>query len=72
MTVVVDAFARTVTGGWGSTPSGLGWALAGEAIGFRSTLAAGIIVGSVIVIVSEAKIVSDRRAAPQRVRQGSA
>jgi drug/metabolite transporter (DMT)-like permease len=38
----------------------LGWALAGEAIGFRSALAAAVIVGSVVVIVSEAKNVSDR------------
>jgi drug/metabolite transporter (DMT)-like permease len=38
----------------------LGWALAGEAIGFRSALAAAVIVGSVVVIVSEAKSVSER------------
>jgi drug/metabolite transporter (DMT)-like permease len=31
----------------------LGWALAGESIGFRSALAAAVIVGSVFVIVSE-------------------
>ncbi len=33
----------------------LGWALAGEAVGLRSALAATVIVGSVIVIVSEAR-----------------
>jgi drug/metabolite transporter (DMT)-like permease len=38
----------------------LGWALAGERVGFRSALAATIIVGSVIVIVSEATNVSKR------------
>jgi len=38
----------------------LGWALAGEAVGFRSAVAAAIIVGSVVVIVSEAKSVSER------------
>ncbi|MGE0159315.1 MAG: EamA family transporter [Gemmatimonadales bacterium] len=38
----------------------LGWALAGEAIGFRSALAATVIVGSVVVIVSEAKSASER------------
>lgn len=37
----------------------LGWAFAGEEVGFRSALAAAIIVGSVIVIVSEARNVSD-------------
>jgi drug/metabolite transporter (DMT)-like permease len=39
----------------------LGWALAGEAIGLRSALAAAVIVGSVFVIVSEAKTASARR-----------
>lgn len=29
MTTVRDTFARTVAAGWGSTPSGLGWALTG-------------------------------------------
>jgi drug/metabolite transporter (DMT)-like permease len=38
----------------------LGWALAGEAIGFRSALAAAVIVGSVVVIVSEAKSAGER------------
>jgi drug/metabolite transporter (DMT)-like permease len=38
----------------------LGWALAGEAIGLRSALAAAVIVGSVFVIVSEAKSASSR------------
>jgi drug/metabolite transporter (DMT)-like permease len=38
----------------------LGWALAGEAIGFRSALAAAVIVGSVVVIVSEAKGTGER------------
>jgi drug/metabolite transporter (DMT)-like permease len=44
----------------------LGWALAGEVIGFRSAVAAAVIVGSVFVIVSE-KSVSARRA-----KQGAA
>ena len=38
----------------------LGWAFAGERVGFRSIVAAAIIVGSVVVIVSEAKGVSNR------------
>jgi drug/metabolite transporter (DMT)-like permease len=43
----------------------LGWAFAGEQVGFRAAFAAAIIVGSVFVIVSEAKSVSDRtQAAP--------
>jgi drug/metabolite transporter (DMT)-like permease len=37
----------------------LGWAFAGEQVGFRSAVAAAIIVGSVFVIVSEARSVSD-------------
>jgi len=41
----------------------LGWWLAGEPLGFRSVLAAAIIVGSVVVIVSESKPAS-RRGAP--------
>jgi len=41
----------------------LGWAFADEIVGFRSIVAAAIIVGSVVVIVSEAKGVS-RRAQP--------
>jgi drug/metabolite transporter (DMT)-like permease len=40
----------------------LGWALAGEAIGFRSALAATVIVGSVVVIVSEAAKPKERAA----------
>ena len=48
----------------------LGWALAGEQVGFRSAIAAAIIVGSVIVIVSEARGVSERReTAETAVRQ---
>ena len=38
----------------------LGWAFAGEQVGFRSAVAAAIIVGSVILIVSEARSVSER------------
>jgi drug/metabolite transporter (DMT)-like permease len=38
----------------------LGWAFAGEHVGFRAAIAAAVIVGSVVVIVSEAKSVSDR------------
>lgn len=48
----------------------LGWAFAGEQVGFRSAIAAAIIVGSVIVIVSEARSVSERReTAKPAVRQ---
>ena len=42
----------------------LGWALAGEAIGLRSGLAAAVIVGSVFVIVSERSAHRGGRARP--------
>ncbi|HUP52421.1 MAG TPA: EamA family transporter [Longimicrobiales bacterium] len=38
----------------------LGWRLADEPLGFRSMLAAAIIVGSVVVIVSEARVANSR------------
>jgi drug/metabolite transporter (DMT)-like permease len=38
----------------------LGWWLADEALGFRSMLAAAIIVGSVVMIVSESRSASSR------------
>lgn len=48
----------------------LGWALAGEEVSFRSALAAAIIVGSVFVIVSEARSVSERGKAAEPVAGG--
>jgi drug/metabolite transporter (DMT)-like permease len=49
----------------------LGWAFAGEHVGFRAAIAAAIIVGSVFVIVSEAKNVTSRPATAQPVAQES-
>ncbi|MEQ1855609.1 MAG: EamA family transporter [Longimicrobiales bacterium] len=45
----------------------LGWAFAGEHVGFRAAIAAAIIVGSVFVIVSEARNVKDRTQTAQPV-----
>jgi drug/metabolite transporter (DMT)-like permease len=53
----------------------LGWALAGEAIGLRSGVAAAVIVGSVVVIVSEARSASmggRPGGAAERTRRGAA
>jgi len=50
----------------------LGWWLAGEPLGFRSVLAAAIIVGSVIVIVSESRTASSRGVPVSRVDRGAA
>lgn len=50
----------------------LGWAFAGEQVGFRSAIAAAIIVGSVVVIVSEAKRVSDPSEMAGPATRGSA
>jgi drug/metabolite transporter (DMT)-like permease len=44
----------------------LGWALAGEPFGFRSALAAAVIVGAVVVIVSESPKVGFRRGTAPR------
>jgi len=49
----------------------LGWAFADEHVGLRATLAAVIIVGSVIVIVSEAKGVSGRATPAPAARESA-
>ncbi len=50
----------------------LGWLLADEPVTFRSVLAAAIIVGSVIVIVSEARSPGDRGAPVTKIDSGTA